>query len=131
MKHILINLPKFINVLISTDIKFLFIFNDITVLYINIFKFVKNYLLNKWDIISKEKGFKEKNNKMGLLSNYIYDISLLVLEGFKFLVDNKRNFEERFHFINNIKYDLSEELPNSKQIKDLLKELNEFLPIEI
>ena len=125
----LLNCVKFINVLISKDIKFLFIFNDITVLYINIFKFVKNYLLNKWDIISKEKGFKEKNNKMGLLSNYIYDISLLVLEGFKFLVDNKRNFEERFHFINNIKYDLSEELPNSKQIKDVLKELNEFLPI--
>ena len=125
----LLNCVKFINVLISKDIKFLFIFNDITVLYINIFKFVKNYLLNKWDIISKEKGFKEKNNKMGLLSNYIYDISLLVLEGFKFLVDNKRNFEERFHFINNIKYDLSEELPNSKQIKDVLKELNEFLSI--
>ena len=98
----MLNCVKFINVLISKDIKFLFIFNDITVLYINIFKFVKNYLLNKWDIISKEKGFKEKNNKMGLLSNYIYDISLLVLEGFKFLVDNKRNFEERFHFINNI-----------------------------
>ena len=125
----LLNCVKFINVLISKDIKFLFIFNDITVLYINIFKFVKNYLLNKWDIISKEKGFKEKNNKMGLLSDYIYDISLLVLEGFKFLVDNKRNFEERFHFINNIKYDLSEELPNSKQIKDILKELNEFLSI--
>jgi hypothetical protein len=85
--------------------------------------------LNKWDLIRKENGIKEKNTKMGFLSNYIYDISLLILEGFKYLVDNKRNFEERFHFDNNIKYDLSEELPNSKQIKDILKELNEFLSI--
>ena len=125
----LLNCVKFINVLISKDVKFIFIFNDIAVEYINIFKFVKNYLLNKWDLIRKENGIKEKNTKMGFLSNYIYDISLLILEGFKFLVDNKRNFEERFHFDNNIKYDLSEELPNSKQIKDILKELNEFLSI--
>ena len=125
----LLNCVKFINVLISKDVKFLFIFNDIAVIYLNIFKFAKNYILNKWDMISKENGMKEKNNKMELLSNYIYDITLLILEGFKFLVDNKRNFEERFYFSNNIKYDLSEELPNSKQIKDILKELNDFLSI--
>ena len=116
---------KFITILISKDVKFLFIFNDVAIIYINIFKYVKNYILKKCTISSNIYiNIKEKQ-----LSTYLYDITLVTLEGFKFLFDNKRNFEEKFHFNNNAKYDLSEELPNSKQIKDILKELDEFLSV--
>ena len=125
----LLNCVKFITVLISKDIKFLFIFQDIALIYINIFKYVKKYILNNWEIIGKKDAHNENNIKVRQLSNYIYDITLLILEGFKFLLDNKRYFEDRFHFNNNIKYDLSEELPNSKQIKDILSELNDFLSV--
>ena len=126
----LLNCVKFITILISKDIKFLFIFNDVAIIYINIFKYFKNYILNNWEILDQNTKFNENNNtKVRQLSNYIYDITLLILEGFKFLFDNKRNFEERFHFNNNDKYDLSEELPNSKQIKDILSELNDFLSV--
>ena len=121
----LLNCVKFITILISKDVKFLFIFNDVAIIYINIFKYVKNYILKKCTISSNIYiNIKEKQ-----LSNYLYDITLVTLEGFKFLFDNKRNFEEKFHFDNNAKYDLSEELPNSKQIKDILKELDEFLSV--
>ena len=125
----LLNCVKFIIILISKDIKFLFIFQDVAIILINIFKYVKNYILNKWEIISKDISKNEKNIKVEQLSNYIYDITLITLEGFKFLFDNKRNFEERFHFTNNAKYDLSEELPNSIQIIDILAELNDFLSV--
>ena len=125
----LLNCVKFITLLISKDVKFLFIFNDVTIIYINIFKYVKNYILKTWEIIDINNASKENNIKVKQLSNYIYDITLVILEGFKFLFDNKRNFEERFYFNNNIKYDLSEELPNSKQIKDILKELDDFLSV--
>ena len=125
----ILNCIKFITILISKDVKFIFIFNDIAIIYINIFKFVKNYILKKWEITEKNITNNEKNIKEELLSNYIYDITLLILEGFKFLFDNQRNFEERFYFSNNEKYDLSEELPNSKQIKNILTELNDFLSV--
>ena len=125
----LLNCVKFITLLISKDVKFLFIFNDVTVIYINIFKYAKNYILKTWEIIDINNPSKENNNKAKQLSNYVYDITLVILEGFKFLFDNKRNFEERFYFDNNIKYDLSEELPNSKQIKDILRELDDFLSV--
>ena len=122
----LLNCVKFITLLISKDVKFLFIFNDIAIIYINIFKYVKKYILEKCTIISNSIYINIKEKQ---LSNYLYDITLVILEGFKFLFDNKRNFEEKFHFNNNAKYDLSEELPNSKQIKDILKELDEFLSV--
>ena len=125
----LLNCIKFITILISKDVKFIFIFNDIAIIYINIFKFIKNYILKKLEILEKNNINNEKNIKEELLSNYIYDITLLILEGFKFLFDNQRNFEERFYFNNNEKYDLSEELPNSKQIKNILTELNDFLSV--
>ena len=34
--------------------------------------------------------------KEELLSNYIYNITLIILEGFKFLFDNQRNYEVKF-----------------------------------
>lgn len=69
------------------------------------------------------------NPKEEQLSNYIYDITLLTLEGFKSLFNNKKNFEERYYFSNKVRFDLVEELPNVEQIKDILKELNNFLLI--
>ena len=125
----LLNCIKFINILISKDVKFLFIFHDVAIVYMNIFKYVKNYIINKWEIIRKNMNIEEKNDKVKLLSNYIYDITLVTLEGFKFLFDNKRNFEDRYFFKNNIKYDLSEELPNTKQIVDILIEFNHFISV--
>ena len=120
----LLNCLKFINILISSDIKFLFIFQDIAIYYVNIFKYVKNYIFNKQKSNSNNKNVKEEQ-----LSNYIYDITLIVLEGFKSLFNNKKYFEERYFFCNKLRYDLVEELPNSNQIKDILKELNLFLLI--
>ena len=114
--------------MISSDIKFLFIFNDIAVCYIDIFKYAKNYIFNKWESINNSSEVY-KNIKEVQLSNYIYDISLITLEGFKSLFNNKKNFEERYFFSNKVRYDLAEELPNGKQIKDILKELNSFLLI--
>ena len=124
----LLNCIKFINILISSDSKFLFIFQDISIYYINIFKYVQNYIFNKRESIDKY-NVAYKNIKEEELSNYMYDIALLTLEGFKSLFNNKKNFEERYFFYNKVRYDLVEELPNMKQIKDILKELNTFLSI--
>ena len=121
----LLNCLKFIIVLISSDVKFLFIFHNVVIHYINIFKYAQNYIFNKWKAGNKTN----KNAKEELLSNYIYDISLLTLEGFKSLFNNKKNFEERYFFSNKVRFDLVEELPNIEQIKDILKELKNFLII--
>ena len=121
----LLNCLKFINVMISSDVKFLFIFQDIAIYYINIFKYVQNYIFNKLEM--ENKNNVKKNTKEEHLSNYIFDITLITLEGFKFLFNNKKNFEERYFFSNKDRYDLVEELPNVNQIKDILKELNNFL----
>ena len=120
----LLNCLKFITILISSDVKFFFIFHNVVIEYINIFKYVQNYIFNK------KSGFKNSSNpKEEQLSNYIYDITLLTLEGFKSLFNNKKNFEERYYFSNKVRFDLVEELPNVEQIKDILKELNNFLLI--
>jgi hypothetical protein len=47
----ILNCIKFITILISKDVKFIFIFNDIAIIYINIFKFIKNYILKKSEIV--------------------------------------------------------------------------------
>ena len=124
----LLNCLKFINVLISNDVKFLFIFQDVSIYYLNIFKYSKNYIFNRWESINKNNNFYN-NIKEEQLSNYIYDITLISLEGFKSLFNNKKNFEERYFFYNKVRYDLVEELPNVSQIKEILKELNHFLLI--
>ena len=124
----LLNCLKFINVLISSDVKFFFIFQDIANYYTDIFIYAKNYIFNKWESINNNNQIY-KNAKEFQLSNYIYDIALITLEGFKSLFNNKKNFEERYFFYNKVRYDLVEELPSVKQIKDILKELNSFLLI--
>ena len=124
----LLNCLKFINVLISSDVKFLFIFQDVAIYYLNVFKYAKNYIFNRWESINKNNNIY-KNIKEEQLSNYIYDITLISLEGFKSLFNNKKNFEDRYFFYNKVRYDLVEELPNINQIKEILKELNHFLLI--
>ena len=119
---------KFLQILISSDAKFLFIFMDVAVLYTNIFKYAANYIFKKFDENSKKISFNDNPNE-AQLCNYINDITLILLEGFKTLFNNKKNFEERYFFANNIRYDLVEELPNTTQITDVLKELNNFILI--
>ena len=121
----LLNCLKFINIMISSDVKFLFIFQDVAIYYINIFKYVQKYIFNKFEL--EYKNNITKNVKEEQLSNYIFDITLITLEGFKSLFNNKKNFDERYFFSNKDRYDLVEELPNVMQIKDILKEINNFL----
>ena len=125
----LLNCLKFINILIASDTKFLFVFQDVAIYYIKVFIYVKDYIFYKRESSIKNNNISYKNIKEEQLSNYIYDIALLTLEGFKSLFNNKKNFEERYFFYNKERYDLVEELPNTKQIKDILKELNTFLLI--
>ena len=121
----LLNCLKFINIMISSDVKFLFIFQDVAIRYIDIFQYARKYIFNKFKLECENNG--SKNTKEELLSNYIFDITLITLEGFKSLFNNKKNFEERYFFSNKDRYDLVEELPNVNQIKDILEELNGFL----
>ena len=118
----LFNCLKFINVLIASDIKFLFIFQEVEIYYTNIFKYIQNFISNK--IVKNSADNISKKEE--LLSNYIYDITLILLEGFKSLLNHRKNFEERYFFENRKRYNIFEELPNGEHIKNILIELNKF-----
>lgn len=105
---------RFILIFIKSEFKFIYIFHDISEVFLKIFIYFNDYLL------------KSNENENKKLKNSVLDLINLLMDNFIVICDSKEGFYKNV-LEDNTYYDLVEEIPNKNHILNIIKQTKGFL----